>query len=1403
MYSAHAASALRGNASGGAESFFPSFEARRVSETLQVCEVGCFLFRPDQFRPGAQRFRDMLYSNDAIGPLETFFEFMMETARTFAAKVVDGSLHAILEWIPNDQAPQRNHALRVWVVREPTSSDMTLCDAMGAVIESTKEKLRDMTRRRVIGATDFSDIGTRFRQVQSPEDLLMIFAAHYHVVSYDERALARSSLTTETTSPDNLLTFNQLFNIHTAFKLDVEPGVDRQQLLMSNYVSRENSMTRLRFPRPERTYRVPQNAFAPPKFMAYALPRHQLDPRSIDAMRRFSAEARRLLPGEARIRDTTVDVEEWSENTAAGADAVREALGIEPPNTYGRADAYDPAQALAACVSTDTTKQKTALQEMREDRRPKANELAARHAALAKAGFVDPETGQRVDTCAERIAFARDGINEFVDRIGAPNAYLCPNTRDLVTYAFDTFTPGDLHKIPIQDSSIDVYGNYLIYMADVITHDWQTSSCQQLLLLALQLRGDTYRHAKKLHANLLMSGDAAVSKSYVLSMLQECTVATRVVSSETARAHNVETDDNDRLTIRDDWDISVFQNTVNGGPRLAAELQEQLTMMQVNTLTYAQRDMPNGMPERTNRHIGAELIGCLFAATNCKISCMPPPLQSRFINAQVDFVDPPFKSQLDISTSSYELLPEFRERNERHFRFMRGIGIMHFLVEKFIETHVFPDIGLSGIAKVHRNTMEYFKQHNVQQKTTRLTTQIILLIRQITITRAILTLFCTPASTHANWDGKDWSVMADLIPYLYATYEDYVAAMGLLSFTLVDSRERTVQQALWKLYATRVREDYAFGKSLALARAARTPAGAAPRSVPCNAISFRGTTNELAAELHSMMNPRYRPSLNNIASFLDSLASRYIDSPEYKWDIPQVPAEQTPAKNLMLTEGSGREKMNMPVLRRDAGRGEWVSISYHYLRQGAIGYVDQALDALRMWDTANLARPMRYAPAAAPVAARAQRAPGGALFAAFRAARRGSSQTSSSASSAPARDPNYILFCGTSDEIAVSLRKEGTACGVPNRGEMRQALKMLMQEKIEVPPYEFDPADPRADPVPVSGAAPRAVPIAKELSIAGAKYIGVHVARVLGKGSASTDLLLGALASNHSIHTQRRKYVLPIVHDARFPSVFRTYQSGPALARVSVSNPMFRPPSVARVLGAGSSICSENSFTFEADIDDVCQKEFYEELSWDASAPGLHMWLPRAFRDAVKLYYEDLPESERPVFIEYPGTKLAELRDCVWKQDTGGKLTREMLASAGFVPGDEFTQSEIDAMLAACSARAAPPQDAWDHDTSAQDVMADVLDDEFEATAPDSARVAQPSLSGYDEAPGTSSWPNAFPESSHDLVVQALNGPLHKRPRDASPDADADHSQYKRARTESDAAPKRVRRIASSSSEDS
>ena len=514
------------------------------------------------------------------------------------------------------------------------------------------------------------------------------------------------------------------------------------------------------------------------------------------------------------------------------------------------------------------------------------------------------------------LALLMDQMEPFKTRICTEDAAASDEAKEIMKYkdnksieeesrgqcVVNSFGPGDGSHF---FGNMSVFADFALkrmLQYDTLLH---VSTAHRLLYMAELGRLDAYRWALELHFNMIFAGPKAVSKSFLLEVLQMLSIPNTVKEhqhSTTASAF-VDGPQCDQIRISEEMDSRL---TAGKGSRASdptfVKNEKAFLCSQLRITKTFEKDEDTMV--RGNRHIKSKQIGQETACTNDLLSNMDEALRSRYHTQPVDDMK---RNLRDISTCKaamqnhksenpikYEkrlekLIAESRQEQLVFFIFFR----MHAasLVRK-VSLHAANTIFAAYIAKLNKLGIKETTRHEQRLK---------MFARLLVIRHAFNCVF---RCRGGRWYGAERfreEQALDIEPLLYCTAEMAFFTITLLQDDLVDPTKAKVEAALRKLIDVEFLRDGKYSLEMFPEKSSSNE-----QAVPdFEYIRFPGTADALASKIRNFIDEEEGiPSVNNIKRVFGYLTKKQrILSKSYSGidsnNIPTIDSS-SPEKSLSI-----------------------------------------------------------------------------------------------------------------------------------------------------------------------------------------------------------------------------------------------------------------------------------------------------------------------------------------------------------------------------------------------------------------------------------------------------------------------------------------------------------------------
>eukprot|EP00762_Andalucia_godoyi_P007154 ANDGO_01909.mRNA.1 hypothetical protein len=458
-------------------------------------------------------------------------------------------------------------------------------------------------------------------------------------------------------------------------------------------------------------------------------------------------------------------------------------------------------------------------------------------------------------------------ISMFCDKALTRSAHMCERTKVLLSNLLNI----NMKHAPTYEmifNDLGLYANCVIRDIEHFDKVWKVYSCHIPLFTLLVGRYDTYRYSNELHFNVLLLGQNSTSKSFGLDTVERVTPGANRITSQTKRADAVAKDNNDILKMNHEFPIHEYTTDSD----LTNALKDILTKMSIVILEFVRDEESK---ERTNKISKSECIGCHFYASNALTSTVDAALLTRFL---IIFLA---ESVTDVRSLGAVKLAEDLEGSAEAMERQnldnewRWKCLMHFLVEKMIESRVLTDVSMDIFPLLVEKAQNILASRGRKRLHVRTLERAKILARHMVIDYMLIRVFCTEASPARNLISED-ALLEDIVssivqhgsPHLFCTFEIMVLAMSMISIENENPDEQIVKDKLFELYRNNPQH-----KSERVKGVERTDE---------SYFYVDSNRSDLVKELFRRMDPSNRPSMASIDKILEDFGSRSITSHPYE-----------------------------------------------------------------------------------------------------------------------------------------------------------------------------------------------------------------------------------------------------------------------------------------------------------------------------------------------------------------------------------------------------------------------------------------------------------------------------------------------------------------------------------------
>jgi len=346
------------------------------------------------------------------------------------------------------------------------------------------------------------------------------------------------------------------------------------------------------------------------------------------------------------------------------------------------------------------------------------------------------------------------------------------------------------HTLPLVYNNLSTWGNLMVGWLAKIDDVLVTCSSHIPMWTVLNGMFDAYRESLSLHFNVLLVGEAGVSKSRIVDVMSKMSVPGTYTNSmrSTANAHFGDTDDLDRMTGAEEDLISrdaAKDDKSNAGGNIET-LKERLTNGLAQKTVF-DPNPNNGM--RQNRTTYARLIGSLLMAMNTDPSKVDKPLLTRFARLHLIAEGRPGKSVAEVDGVEKNLDYWKRLDLQNMYDQYRDLQTFVLYFHKAIGIHAVADVTLSVFNAFRGPFIRAMREKHLIKVEGRDLDRVSMFLRNCIAHHIYYILYCHPCSPHYL---KPFSPLHFIVaePLMHDTVEMVIWAFSMCAAQFVD----TVQQ---------------------------------------------------------------------------------------------------------------------------------------------------------------------------------------------------------------------------------------------------------------------------------------------------------------------------------------------------------------------------------------------------------------------------------------------------------------------------------------------------------------------------------------------------------------------------------------------------------------------------------
>jgi len=357
---------------------------------------------------------------------------------------------------------------------------------------------------------------------------------------------------------------------------------------------------------------------------------------------------------------------------------------------------------------------------------------------------------------------------------------------------------------PLIDKEMTVFGSFVARRMQMYESLVFVSTSHSTLFLLNMARLDAYRHEFNLHLNVIMCGDAATSKSYALDEVENMSIRPTItkLTDETARARASDTHNNDEIVFFHEMPNGFLRTPKNDQDSKEAQFKERLTSGLVTLKAF--HEMDNGI--RESRVVKSENIGVVLGNTNDTKSIASEAIATRFVWITCSKKVRKNRRVQDLSKASKDLSDENLRHREQVYEDHKIEQFLHYHIEKFIMIGVLRDVSMTAFNTLIRVIRECLEDKFNLTIETRVTHQMRLLARKLSISLAIERMFHgnpdNPDNPSNKYVGKPFELkhLLDIDVHLHDTEEIAMFVVELMRNQFTDTDSDKVLRAIKEIY---------------------------------------------------------------------------------------------------------------------------------------------------------------------------------------------------------------------------------------------------------------------------------------------------------------------------------------------------------------------------------------------------------------------------------------------------------------------------------------------------------------------------------------------------------------------------------------------------------------------------
>lgn len=399
-------------------------------------------------------------------------------------------------------------------------------------------------------------------------------------------------------------------------------------------------------------------------------------------------------------------------------------------------------------------------------------------------------------------AIDKDDKNTFIEQEflthvwNDPDCFASEPLKAIIRWFKKEYDPTLLKPFPLVHNKMSVFGHRACIVMEMYHHLYQVSSAHRMCYWVHIARLDAFRHQHNLHLNCVATGDAATSKSYMFTLMENNsisgTVSTRTYDTDKADA--IDSDKDHFVNCFDEAPPGFFKDPKKRGPL------EALKMRMTTMKTSHRRLWTNEETgEREQIESTSSNIGCLMGATNESRSSFDNALVTRFHFFEAEKALNTTHSVANCQHAAETMGSVQKKKLKAAIMFHKFEQGYAALIWQYVRMGRLKSPNKTAVGIVTRRFNEILKaDYNIEIES-RTIERIKRLSQNLAIVRAKQILYHTVGGKYANVPFHP-SQLVDAEPLMICTEEIVMHAIGLEFDSVISRNRRKVLEKVWLMH---------------------------------------------------------------------------------------------------------------------------------------------------------------------------------------------------------------------------------------------------------------------------------------------------------------------------------------------------------------------------------------------------------------------------------------------------------------------------------------------------------------------------------------------------------------------------------------------------------------------------